>query len=282
MVYLLGCPVSHSVSPAIFTEAFLQTGINAQYTALFVPPEALAREVKRLREEGSVGFNLTVPHKRAVMPFLDHLDSTAREVGAVNSVSLSGTTSVGYNTDLAGLRSSFSHLHVPDISGKAALLLGSGGAARAAAVCLAQLDARSVLIANRTLEKAAELAVSLQAVYPNTEFGATDLVPGPGSDAIGDISLCIQATSLGLSRKDPLPLDPAVLPPGCFAYDLVYGRGETAFVRRARQVGLAAADGREMLIRQAAEAFGIWFKEQAPLEAMRKGLTQTLERAVTT
>ncbi len=275
-LYVIGYPVSHSVSPEIFQEAFRAAEMEVEYRALPVSPGDLSHEVAGLVAEGALGFNVTVPHKRAIMPLLDSVDHVASEVGAVNVVAVDEKTARGYNTDIFGFESSFDYLGVPDISGGSALLLGSGGAARAVAISLARMGAGRIIIANRTPGKAAELARTLEGLYPETELLAVDIRSELLKSSVGDLAICVQATSLGLSGDDPLPLDPSTLPGGCFVYDLVYGKDETAFVRKARDSGLVSVDGREMLIRQAAGAFEIWFGMSGPLEAMRKGLERAL------
>jgi shikimate dehydrogenase len=279
---LLGHPVGHSLSPAMFAAAFREAGIDATYHALDVPPEALARELPRLLAEGAEGFNLTVPHKQAALPLLAALDPSAERVGAANTVALRDGVPTGFNTDVGGLLRALSAGGAPPLAGATALLLGAGGAARAAVAALARAGAAAVVAANRDPGRAAALAAWARRGFPALRLSLAPLPAGsaaPGALPAGaeGASLCLQATSLGLRPGDPLPLDPALLPPGCFLYDLVYAPGGTAMVRRARELGRAAADGRGMLLGQAAEAFSLWFGRPAPEGAMRAALERGLD-----
>ncbi len=275
--FLLGWPVEHSLSPAIFTAAFAAAGIGARYTALAVRPEELSSRFAELRRAGAEGFNLTLPHKRAVIPLLDEVEAGAARVGAVNAVALRGGRAVGHNTDVAGLMRGLAAAGAPPVAGRSALLLGAGGAARAAVAALAGGGAGKVTVANRSRERAEELCSWARAAWPAVTFAAAGLVPGELPAGASDVRLCLQATSLGLRSADPLPLDPALLPPGCFLYDMVYAPGETALVRAARALGRQAADGRGMLLGQALEAFALWLGLPAPEQAMREALDGGLD-----
>lgn len=273
---LIGYPVGHSLSPAIFQGAFREAGIEARYTVLPVSPSRLKKTVSALFARPVGGINVTVPHKTAIIPLLDGLETSALDVGAVNTVAVHGGISTGYNTDLTGFENSLTSLGVPELSGRSVLVLGAGGAARAVVVSVARKGAARVLIANRTHSKAVDLARSLAPRFPGVR-----LIPIP-SDAdnlaryLAGISLCVQATSLGLRPEDPLPVEPSLIPAGCYVYDLVYGPDDTAFVRKAATLGLTASDGREMLLRQAAGAFEIWFGREAPVAAMRESLDRAI------
>lgn len=276
LFFLLGFPVGHSLSPAMFAAAFAAAGVDARYTALAVPPASFAERFARLREAGVEGFNLTLPHKQAVIPLLDGLDPLAARVGAVNTVMVRGGKAVGHNTDVAGFLRGLAAAGAPSPAGADALVLGAGGAARAVLAALAGAGAARVTIANRGEGRAAELAAWARGEFPGTGFVPAPLAAGQLPAGAAEARLCVQATSLGLRAHDPLPLDPALLPPGCFLYDLVYAPGGTAVVRAALALGRPAADGREMLLGQAAEGFTLWFGSPAPDEAMRGELKRVL------
>jgi shikimate dehydrogenase len=282
---LLGHPVGHSLSPALFTAAFAAARIDATYHALDVEPGALAQELPRLLAEGAEGFNLTVPHKQSVLPLLAALDPGALRVGAVNTVVLrprqdgarGGVVATGFNTDVNGFLRGLTAAGAPPLAGSKVLVLGAGGAARAVVAALARSGAGEAVIVNRSRGRGEELAAWARSSFPSTRFtlapfGAHGAFPHEG----GGASLCVQATPLGLGAGDPLPLDPALLPPGCFLYDLAYAPGATPVVRRALALGRRAADGREMLLGQAAEAFNLWFGSPAPEPAMREALERGL------
>lgn len=273
---LIGHPVSHSLSPAIFNAGFAHLAMDESYGLVDVAPEKLEAEVSRLVGQGVRGFSVTVPHKETIIPLIDEMDSSAGLVGAVNAVVAAKGRLTGYNTDLGGLSDSFPALGVPGLAGESVLVLGAGGAARAAALAALKAGAAQVTVANRTPARAELLAAVLAGHYPAARVIASALdspeLPGGAREAV----LVMNATSLGLSSDDPLPLDPSLLSERTFIYDLVYSPSGTAWVRKGRQAGLKAADGKEMLLRQAARAWKLWFGSDPPLEAMRSGMENTI------
>lgn len=275
---LIGYPVSHSLSPAVFNAAFKAGGLKARYDLYPVPPAGLEREVGRLLDLGIRGFNVTLPHKTAVLPLMQVVEDSARMTGAVNTVQVTPAGLVGHNTDMGGFSDSFGPLGVPDVSGAAALVLGAGGAARAVAAALGLMGVGKIVIANRFTRETDALIRDVAPGFPGVRFQSVSLDPAAVAEAAEDAVLCVQATSLGLGTRDPLPVDPAILPGDCYVYDLVYGIGETAFVRGARALGLEAADGKELLLRQAVRNYALWLGEEAPLEAMRTGMEEEIAR----
>jgi len=273
---LIGYPVSHSLSPAIFGAAFAALGMSASYDLYPIPPDHLAEGLKELLEGGVNGLNVTVPHKTAVVPLMRGLDESARLAGAVNTIVSGKSGVVGFNTDSGGFSDSLDALGVPDVMGGKVLVLGAGGAARAVGVSLAQRGASTIFLANRDPERARNLAAALQGHFSNLHLRVVGFGPEEIPAAAEGCVLCVQATSLGLMPGDPLPTDPAIFPRNCFLFDLVYGPKETPFVRRARELGYRAADGKEMLLRQGVRAFRLWFKREPPVEAMRGALFQVL------
>ena len=273
---LIGYPVSHSMSPAIFSAAFKAAGVRARYDLYPISPEDLDREVPRLVTSGVKGFNVTVPHKTSVIPMMAKMDDSAVLTGAVNTVLVNPDGLVGYNTDMGGFEDSFDHLGVPDIAGTLVLVLGAGGAARAVVAALGRLGASKIVIANRFIGETTELLSLIAPAFPGVEFEAIGLQDEELSRGSAGAVLCVQATSLGLRGDDPLPMDPAQLPEGCFIYDLVYSAGVTPFVRSALTHGHRAADGKEMLLRQAARNYSLWLGGEAPVEAMREGMEREM------
>jgi shikimate dehydrogenase len=274
---LIGYPVSHSMSPAIFKAAFAAAGISGSYDLYSVPPEDLGREVEKLVKDGVRGFNVTVPHKTAVIPMMADMDESARVTGAVNAVLAGSEGLAGYNTDMGGFGDSFDYLGVPDVSGETVLVLGAGGAARAVVASLVQQDVSRIVIANRFFEETMDLLTALAPSIKGVDIEAVAPDDQDLERLCAGAVLCVQATSLGLKPDDPLPLAADRLPGGCFVYDLVYGREETAFVKSALGHGHRAADGREMLLRQAARNYSIWLGADPPLEAMRAGMEEAMK-----
>jgi len=274
---LIGYPVSHSMSPAIFSAAFTAAGVNARYDLYPISPEDLDREVPKLVASGVQGFNVTVPHKTSVIPMMAKVDDSAVLTGAVNTVLVNPDGLTGYNTDMGGFGDSFDHLGVPDITGALVLVLGAGGASRAVVASLGQQGVSKIVIANRFIEETMELLAVVAPAFPGVEFEAIGLDTDELSRGSTGAILCVQATSLGLRADDPLPMDPALLPEGCFVYDLVYGTGVTAFVKSALDHGHRAADGKEMLLRQAARNYSLWLGGEASVEAMREGMEREMK-----
>lgn len=266
---LIGYPVSHSLSPAIFDAAFRTAGIEAQYRLFSIPPDRLEERIGQILDQGARGLNVTVPHKASVIPMMSDLDESAHLTGAVNAIDISDEGVVGYNTDMGGFEDSFDFLGVPDIRGRKALVLGAGGAARAVLASLILSGVSEIVVANRFMEEAMDLVSPAAKRSPGIRFEIVPLENREIEKVVEQTVLCIQATSLGLSNKDPLPMEPALLPEDCFVYDLVYGPTETPFVRSARAGGYRCADGKEMLLRQAARAFRLWFRMDPPIDAMR-------------
>ena len=269
---LIGYPVSHSLSPDIFRAAFETVRMDAVYDLFPVHPDHLAEGLDELLEKGVRGLNVTVPHKTAVIPMMADLGESARLTGAVNAIEVTDGGMVGHNTDMGGFEDSLLPLGIPDLPGARVMVLGAGGAARAVVVSLARSGVSEIIVANRFIEEAMVLVTPMSQSYPDVRFKTISLVEGEVEKNAPGTVLCVQATPLGLNAGDPLPVDPAVFPRGCFLYDLVYGPEGTPWVRSALGSGFRAADGKEMLLRQAARSFVLWMGREAPLKNMRSAL----------
>jgi shikimate dehydrogenase len=251
-VLLLGHPVAHSLSPRLHSAAFAAAGVDAVYVAADVAPDELPSAVAGLRALGALGANLTVPHKVAVLGLVDRRTSEVDAVGAANTLFWDGDELVADNTDAAGLEGVLRE--ELDLRPRTrALVFGSGGAARAAAVALGRLGA-AVRVRARRPGAAAEVARLAR------EHGAVEALAG-------EPVLVVNATPLGL-RGERLPDDLMRLGEGQIALDLLYG-GTTPFLQAASDRGATAVDGLSMLVRQAAASFTRWTGAPAPLDAMR-------------
>ncbi len=273
---VVGHPVRHSLSPAIHNAALRHDDRNAVYLAFDVAPEALGDFVLGMRAAGARGFNVTLPHKRAVAEHLDTLDPLAQRVGAVNTVVFSDGVSSGHNTDVAGVSEALVELHRPGPD-ETVLVIGAGGAGRAAAWALVD-SVKEIRLANRTAARADKLRAALGP--------SAVVVPWKGlGEAAQGADVVIHATSVGLSDEGSVlgPYDLQKMN-GCRAIlDLVYRprrsgteglSGETTLVREARRVGIPAADGLMMLVHQAAAAYELFWEAQAPREVMRTAALQ--------
>jgi shikimate dehydrogenase len=251
---VLGWPVGHSRSPAMLNAAFRELGLDWRYLRLPVPPELFDATVRALAGSGYGGTNVTVPHKLAAHALCDELSETARAIGAVNTLSFADGRVHGDNTDAGGLIDAIGE----PVDGQRALVLGAGGAARAAVWALREAGAE-VAIWNRTPERAAALAAELGVSQAER--------PEP-------VDLLVNTTTVGLDGgKDDdalaaLGLTHAQAPP--LVVDLVYGDRGTALVRWAERAGSRVVDGLEVLVRQGARSLAAWTGEEPPIEVMRK------------
>jgi shikimate dehydrogenase len=245
---LLGDPVAHSLSPAMQNAAFRALGLPAVYVPLRCEPSGVPGLIRALAEAGG-GGNVTIPHKEVAAGAVDRLLDTAREVGACNAFWGRDGAIVGDNTDVAGVLAAVERLAPPDGPW---LIVGTGGGARAAVVAAGRRGA-AVAVRSRSPERARVLeARGLARARP------------------ADCAVVVNATPLGLGGEDTLPVALADIPGARVALDMVYGPGETAWVRTLRAAGLHAADGRAMLVAQGAAALRCWFPGvDAPDEIMR-------------
>ncbi|HNH63299.1 MAG TPA: shikimate dehydrogenase [Thauera aminoaromatica] len=251
---VVGNPIAHSKSPWIHAAFARQTGQALTYEALLAPLDDFAATVARFRAEGGRGLNVTVPFKLEAFALADRRTPRAEAAGAVNTLAFGTDGILGDNTDGAGLvRDLASHLGCPP-RGRRILLLGAGGATRGALLPLLDTAPADLCIANRTAHKAVELAQAFAA------HAGTVRIEGCGFEALADqrFDLVINATSASLSGELP-PLPPGLYAQGALAYDMMYGRGHTPFLRAALADGAArVADGLGMLVEQAAESFTLW------------------------
>ena len=266
---LLGYPLEHSISPAFQQAAIEHFSLAARYHAWPTPPDRLAKAVNKLRGDGYLGANVTIPHKEEVLGFLDANDPWAKAVGAVNTIAKKGRELVGYNTDSQGFIRSLKEKAGFSLEGKSVLLLGAGGAAKAAAWGLAREGIVSLTIANRTLDRARSLAEGLGVFIDSVTaipMTRSDLRPA----ALG-ADLIVNATSVGMSPggADGLtPLDGDMIPPSVLVYDMVYSPAETPLLKAAQRSGARTMGGLWMLIFQGAASFELWTGKGAPVDVM--------------
>jgi len=256
---VIGWPVRHSASPAIHNAAFAAAGLDWVFVACEVPAGQGEAAVRAAGTLGLAGLSVTMPHKEAAARALDAASEAARRLGAVNTVAFTSEGAYGDNTDGDGLVDFLRHDAGLDPAGRRFLVLGAGGAARAAVLALAQAGAASVTVWARVPERAAA-AASLAG--PAGRPGSLD--EADSCDAV------VNATPVGMAgvAGPDLLVDEDRLGPGQLVVDLVYYPPDTALLRAARRRGARAANGLGMLVRQAARAFELWTAEPAPLAAM--------------
>jgi shikimate dehydrogenase len=275
---VIGWPLAHSLSSLIHKHWLRALSIDGAYIALPVVREDFSRVIDGLRRAGFVGLNVTLPHKQAAFAISDTVDETARLTGAVNLLLLHPTGGIsGQNTDVEGLHASLvEEFGNGVVSGRLAVVLGAGGAARAAAAALDRLGAGEVRILNRNVARAENLAATLQ------PYLRARLVPIPRdawANAAKGAALLVNATSAGTRGKPALDISLEELPPGAAAYDLVYNPLETDLVREARARGHKAAGGLGMLLYQAVPSFAAFYGVKPTITPELRG---ALERALST
>jgi shikimate dehydrogenase len=273
---VIGDPIGHTLSPVIHAAVFESLGVPMGYEAVRVPPEMLAAFVENARRDGRPGFNVTIPHKQAVIPFLDGTHGDAALIGAVNTVSAGDGRLTGYNTDIEGCRAALARGGWEPASG-GVVLLGAGGAARAAvrALSLAGLKALSVFEIDRVRARglktglAASLGIDMEIVPSSAALEA----------AVRAAGLLINATPAGmwpLMDASPLP-DAGWLPPSCLVFDMVPNPVDTRLLREARLRGCRTVPGIVMLVAQALAADALWLGRSIPEALFETTLTLCIQ-----
>ncbi len=266
---LLGDPVSHSKSPAMMNAALAATGIDGVYVALQVDAASLGTVLSALGKTGCGGANVTAPHKQAVIPFLDRLAGTAEKTGSVNTIVFSDDRLVGHSTDGDGLVGALEEDLGTPIRDKNILIFGAGGAARGVLPALVDRHADSIVIVNRSAEKAEALAVEFCAGLKSAALSPAD--PGV-ADAVRAADIVLNATALPVTSGTFLGVDLTALRPGTILYDMNYGRPTGEIGRIMAERSVIYSDGLSMLLFQGARSFSLCNKVDPPIEAMRAAL----------
>jgi shikimate dehydrogenase len=255
-----GWPVAHSRSPAMHNAALAAAGLaDWRYVALPLPPARFEETVRALPAAGFRGINVTIPHKEAALALADEATETAVAVGAANTLTFLASGAIGAdNTDVPGLLEALP----VDPAGMTALVLGAGGAARAAVYALARAGAADVLVWNRTRERAERLVADLG---------------GRVVDAPEPVALLVNCTSVGLRESDlpfkSLPIEADTLGVGSYVADMVYRPGGTPLLVEAQRRGAAVVTGLEILVAQGAASFERWTDMTAPRQIMRGAIS---------
>ena len=276
---VFGDPVGHSLSPQMQNAALKSCKIDMQYARFQISPDELQSAFKLIRDLNFIGVNLTTPHKIAASKLMDEIDGNAKRIGAINTVKVDNAKLRGYNTDGKGFARAVRQEFAIDLRDLRVMILGGGGAARAIALQCARENCERLVITNRNLATAQKLAEELREYFT----GPRVLGPVPRLQAIpweeaairfqvAHLDLIVNATPLGLNRRDPSPIPARLLAPHLMIHDTVYGEGRTPFVSAAIEAGARAANGFSMLLHQGALAFEIWFEREAPIGAMREAL----------
>jgi shikimate dehydrogenase len=266
---VLGNPVAHSLSPVMHNAAFKALGMDCEYHAFRVSPDALHDAIHGAYALGFGGLNLTIPLKEKALDMVKPTE-LAKQIGAVNTVDFKNGI-VGYNTDGIGAKMALISSGI-EVEGKNVLLLGAGGAARAIAFTLAA-DGANVTIANRTPEKAAALAGEVSRIGKARGAGLDNL-----KNMVQKSDILINSTSVGMSPKAPETIvTKEMMRSSLVVFDIVYSPVNTRLLREARKAGARAIDGVMMLVYQGAEAFKIWTGKTPPLNVMEEAVRERLK-----
>lgn len=250
---VIGNPIAHSKSPAIHTRFAAQTGQAVQYQTLLAPMDGFAASVKAFMQAGGKGANVTVPFKLEAFALATQLTARAQVAGAVNTLKFDGDEIFGDNTDGIGLVTDIVRNAGFSLKNKRLLILGAGGAARGVLLPILAEQPRELIIANRTLSKAQQLA-ELAQTYGG---GTVSIRACEWSQLDGKFDLILNATSASLSGAVP-PISASLFDSATLAYDMMYGAQITAFLHFAQAQGAQLRDGLGMLVEQAAESFYLW------------------------
>jgi shikimate dehydrogenase len=267
---ILGDPVAHSLSPVMHNAAFEKLGMDAVYLAFRVSKVELEDAIRGAKSLGIAGLNVTIPLKEKSLLFVD-AEEVAKKIGAINTIDFSSGMPVGYNTDGLGSMQVLKAA-VGKVKGKKVLIIGAGGAAKAIAFYL-DLEGAKVTLANRTKERAAQLASKLSnadAIELDAEL----------KKQIKASEILINATSVGMHpHADATLVNADMMHPDLVVFDVVYNPMETKLLKEAKRAGVKKiVDGVKMLVYQGAASFKIWTKEEPPIEVMEKAVTDALAR----
>jgi len=261
---VIGDPIEHSLSPSIHNAAFKELNLDCTYIAYRIPKGQLKEGVESLRDIKISGFNVTIPHKIEIIEYLDELSSECKVIGAANTISNENGKFVGYNTDMDGFLEPIKKRNI-GISGQTALVLGSGGAARAIVAGFAKEGAKKITIAGRTLSKVQEMSKFASSLGVDSEHTTLNNLD------VSKFKFIINATSVGL-KNEPSPISTNAINSEHVVYDIIYMPMNTDLIQQSRKNAATVIYGYEMLLGQAVLAFQIWHRIKAPYEAMKKVL----------
>ena len=262
---IIGHPIGHSISPVFQQAALDSNAFDGTYQAWDVAPDDLGEFVAGLRSPGTLGINVTVPHKEAVIPFLDEADEWASTAGAVNTIVNRDGRLTGHNTDGIGFLRALREGANFEPRGRDVLVLGAGGSARGVVYALARAGAAQLFIANRTVERAERLV----ALAIDTGVAAEALELSSAPSVTSEVALIVNCTSMGMLHgpdEAGTPLSVSTIPSSVLVNDLVYNPPETPLLQAASRAGASTLGGIQMLVYQGAASFEMWTGQDAPVK----------------
>ena len=274
---VIGDPIEHTMSPVMHNAAYKKLGLDYVYVAFRVDKADLGKAVAGMRALNIRGLNVTIPHKVAIMPFLDELDPLAEKIGAVNTVVNNNGVLRGCNTDATGFLQALLAKGVRP-EGKTVAILGAGGASRGISFILAERGANLVIL-NRKLELdwAVDLARRVSEVFKK-QAEALELNEPNLAKTLAGAEILVNATSVGMSPDiDSTPVPGRLLRPGLLVFDIVYNPIQTRLIKDAEAAGAKTISGIDMLAWQGAQAFEMWTGQPAPVELMKREAIKVLQ-----
>ncbi len=264
---LIGHKINYTLSPTMHNAGFNALGLNIVYLAFDIKPEDFGKAIDGLRALGVLGFNITIPYKEQIIPYLNSLSDDAKLIGAVNTVVNDDGKLNGYNTDGIGFLASLNNFGIT-LSGISVTLIGTGGAGRAVACMLAKAGVGRICLSDKMIERSELLKTEIL-----MKFKGIEVITGSLEHIerwLKDTTLLINATPIGMKSVDPLLVNPDLLRGDMVVYDLIYTPTQTPLLKNAVEKGAKVLNGLEMLVNQGAAAFEIWTGESAPVELMRQ------------
>ena len=242
---VIGNPIEHSLSPALHNYWIKNNGINAIYEKLQLNEDELEQIILQVKEKKINGINVTVPFKKAVIPYLDELSIEAESTQSVNTISLKNNKVIGHNTDIFGFQSSIKKSEY-NLENKEILILGAGGVVPSIIFALTKMKPLKIMISNRTKKKAENL---------KEHFKSIELIEW---GEVPNVDMIINATSIGLKKEDVMKLDFSLMSGNKFFYDVIYNPSETNFLKIGKKMGNKTLNGKLMFIYQGLASFNIW------------------------
>ena len=271
---VIGHPIEHSMSPIMHNAALKDLSLDYVYVAFNIPPNDLKKAVLGFKMFSIKGINVTIPHKENIIPYLDEIDPLAEKIGAVNTIKNEGKYLIGKNTDASGAKKALLDAGC-EITGKKALILGAGGAAKAVSFAISE-DLDAVYIANRTEKRAIKLAkdltnkTTIKAVGKNMSINTL-------KNLVNDVDILINTTPLGMYPDiEESPISKEMLHNNLFVFDIVYNPLETRLLKEASKIGCKTLGGLDMFVNQGALAFEWWTGKKPNLNLMKEKVVEFL------
>jgi len=265
---VIGHPIAHSLSPIMHNEAFRRLKLDNCYIAIDIAPDGLAHFIKSLKFTNILGVNVTIPHKEAVIEYLDELSEEAIILRAVNTIKITKDGLIGYNTDVFGFEKCLEGIDIPKSS---ALIIGAGGAAKAVVYTLCKLNVNKLYITNRTEEKAQNLIRFVSNLFNRD----VSLIPFDKWNTLEPLDIVVNATPIGMEGVGgTIDIPPSIITERTTVIDLIYNPPETEFLKKAKKIGAKTLNGLKMLVYQGATSFKIWTGIDPPVETMENAIKE--------